>query len=154
MPPFSLVYNGHFMVCIFFVISGFVLSIPFLRDEAKDLKKRVVGRYLRLNIPIIAVSLLSYIFIKFGLYFNQHAGTISGSTWFSSFHSDPLTWKAAVYSGLWLGIFNGDGSLLPILWSLRIEFVGSLIILVLSTSYSKISDCYSSDSAGHVNTYI
>ena len=62
LPIFTILYNGHFAVLIFFVLSGYVLARPYYLDKSHSLKNRLWGRYLRLNLPI-AVSLLISFFL-------------------------------------------------------------------------------------------
>ena len=50
-PPVSIFFNGHAAVCVFFVLSGYVLAIPFHQKNLEKLYLRILSRYLRLNIP-------------------------------------------------------------------------------------------------------
>lgn len=81
LPPFSLLFNGHAAVCVFFALSGYVLSIPFHEGNIQKLYLRFFSRYFRLNIPIASVTLFSFILSKMNFYKNSLAGNISGSQW-------------------------------------------------------------------------
>jgi peptidoglycan/LPS O-acetylase OafA/YrhL len=130
LPPFSLSFNGHFAVCIFFVLSGYVLSIPFFSNDKTRLRERIIGRYLRLNIPIAFAILLSYSLFKANLYSNVESGISSGSNWMKSwFPPAEINLANAVQDSTFSALFYGDGSFIPQLWTLKIEFVGSLILL-------------------------
>ncbi len=69
----SIFYNGHFAVLIFFVLSGYVLTMPYYnQDESSGvLSKRLWGRYLRLNIPIFFAISISYVVYVSGLYLSR-----------------------------------------------------------------------------------
>lgn len=48
-PPATLFFNGNFAVVLFFVLSGYVLTIPyFAKNEKTVIQKRLWARYLRL----------------------------------------------------------------------------------------------------------
>jgi len=54
--------NGTFAVCLFFVISGFSLSISYLQTgDEKGLARMAAGRYVRLAIPIFAICSIIYL---------------------------------------------------------------------------------------------
>ena len=53
--------NGTFAVCLFFVISGFSLSIGYLQSgNDRALARMAAGRYLRLAVPIFAICAITY----------------------------------------------------------------------------------------------
>lgn len=129
--PISILYNGHFAVMLFFVISGYVLAMPYFEYHGiTTLKKRIIGRYFRLNLPIIAAILLSYIFYKFNLYSNSQASLISNSDWLSNYFNEGIKDIVALKEALFSSILFGHGTFIPPLWSLGIEFVGSILLLL------------------------
>jgi peptidoglycan/LPS O-acetylase OafA/YrhL len=131
-PLASLFYNGHFSVLIFFALSGYVLVLPYHGGEQARpvLWRRLCGRYLRLNIPIMAAVLLSFAVYRLGLYSNLQAAPVSGSVvWLKSFFHDGITMSEALRNALYRAIAQGDGTLVPPLWTLKIEFIGSLYVL-------------------------
>ena len=131
-PLASLFYNGHFSVLIFFALSGYVLTLPYhAGDQGRPaLQQRLWGRYLRLNIPIVAATLLSFAVYRLGLYTNVQAAAVSGSViWLRSFFPAGITVSDALREGLYGAIGYGDSTLVPPLWTLKIEFIGSLYVL-------------------------
>ena len=66
-PPYKSKYlafllDGDFAVFIFFVLSGFVLSIKFVLSPGKySLTQAVIARYFRLILPIIITSFAAYL---------------------------------------------------------------------------------------------
>lgn len=131
-PFFTILFSGGLALMVFFVLSGYVLTIPYFRDGAVlPLQKRAWGRYLRLNIPIASVILIAWIVHALGLYVNVPAAELSGSTrWLGSFFPADATGATALADALWRAVFFGNGTFDPPLWTLRIEFVGSLYLLV------------------------
>ena len=132
-PIASIFYNGHFAVLIFFVLSGYVLTLPYFENPVQSkqiLARRLLGRYLRLNIPIAAAIGISFIFYNLNLYTNIKAADLSGSTqWFNLYFKPGLTPLIALKEMLYESIILGKGQFLPPVWTLKIEFIGSLYIL-------------------------
>lgn len=59
---FSLFWNGHSAVILFFVLSGFVLSLPFFKGEYKfDYSRYLVKRICRIYIPYLIIIMLAII---------------------------------------------------------------------------------------------
>ena len=59
--------NGTLAVCVFFVVSGFSLSIRYLETgDERGLARIAFGRYFRLAIPIFAICALSYLLLVAG----------------------------------------------------------------------------------------
>ncbi|WP_314440006.1 acyltransferase family protein [Massilia timonae] len=132
-PVFTLFYNGHFPVLIFFVLSGYVLTLPWFErtDAAPVLQRRLWSRYLRLNLPIMAAIALAWLAYSTGLMHTGQAAHLSGSTnWLASFYPSGLTGFAALKEALFGSIVLGNASFLPPLWTLKIEFIGSIYILL------------------------
>lgn len=131
-PLVSVFYNGEFAVIIFFYISGFVLTLPYFEkiDAQLILRKRLFSRYLRLNIPIFIAVLISYVFFKFNLYFIIDAAKLSGAiSWATNFWPSKITLIEALKEASYQSIIFGRATLIPPLWTLKIEFFGSLFIL-------------------------
>ena len=138
-PPLSLIFNGHAAVCIFFVLSGYVLSIPFHQGRVNKLYSRLYARYLRLNIPIFFVTLFSFFLSKLNLYKNSLAGDLSGSQWMMYWYqSSKMSFSEMIKSSFFKGIFYGDDNFIAPLWTLKIEFIGSLLLIIyLIISFGK-----------------
>lgn len=130
-PFVSLAFNGHFAVVIFFVLSGFVLTSPYFIGAGDDvLKKRFFGRYVRLNLPIAASILLSFLICKLGLYYNVEAAALSGSKMFiGDYFTHDITLSTLFGSASYQSVMLGDKIYNHPLWTLRFEFIGSLLLL-------------------------
>jgi hypothetical protein len=60
--------NGTLAVSVFFVISGFSLSIRYLETgDAGALGRVAAGRYLRLALPIFAICAMTYVLLVLSL---------------------------------------------------------------------------------------
>ena len=77
---FSVITNGHFCVCIFFVLSGFVLSRKYFQSQKLEvLVSGANRRFLRLYIPIAFTMIIAYILMKAGLFFNVDVSKLTHS---------------------------------------------------------------------------
>lgn len=128
--PLGGLISGTFAVAIFFVLSGFVLSIGFFQTgKSSIIKKLAVKRYLRLMLPALASVLLCYFLMKVGLSHTQSAANVTHSIWLSQ------SWWFAphlrdAFSQAVGGIFM-SGTERPynnVLWTMYYEFTGSFII--------------------------
>jgi peptidoglycan/LPS O-acetylase OafA/YrhL len=124
------VLNGTLAVCIFFVVSGFSLSIRYLlTGDARGLARIAGGRYVRLALPIFAICAVSYGLITTGLIgpaasrpapldmFLRFTPTLEGLAGFSLFKVFFAYTNAESYD--------------PPLWTMAYEFFGSFIVFAL-----------------------
>ena len=128
MPVLSAFWDGNFAVAIFFVLSGYVLSKPYyFGRNIESLRDRYLRRYFRLAIPIAASVFVGYGLMKLGTFQNIAAANVSHSDWLRSFFVVPATVTGAIQDSLYRVMFLGEARFNPPLWTMRVEFVGSLI---------------------------
>jgi len=126
----SVLTNGNFCVQLFFVLSGFVLSRKYFITN--DLELVISGahrRFLRLYIPVTFTIIVSYILLVSGLFFNIPVSVLTHSEWWfgNMWHFyDPF--KRLLYGLGGSTVFKGDDSFDTTLWTLCIEFYGSLFV--------------------------
>ncbi len=124
------VVNGALAVHIFFVVSGFSLSIRYLADgDARGLARIAAGRYLRLTIPIFAICAVTYILMTNGLIgppqsrpapldmYLRFTPTLDGLFEFSLFKVFFVSSKTESYN--------------PPLWTMAYEFLGSFMVFAV-----------------------
>ncbi|KAF6807362.1 hard surface induced protein [Colletotrichum sojae] len=138
LPFLRVIYCGRPMVHIFFVISGFVLSLKALKQARKHdydglhrtLSSSVFRRGFRLFLPIIASTFMIMIFIRMGV-----TGKAQPTLW-----AQLVDWKNAV----WQITFSWKWDitqLLPYdvhLWTIPIEFSHSLLLFIVLTGVSRM----------------
>jgi len=145
---FNLLPSGPLGVEIFFVISGFVISMPIIKKWLKQpnrkikfgFKKYFKRRLTRLEPPYLLVMLTSFL----SLLFLTHMGidTVTSGTQSYSVKSIPL-YKSFLASIFYLHglIFHSYPRLNPLAWSLEIEFqfyVAAPILIIAAIYISKI----------------
>lgn len=123
--PLHAVWAGREAVIFFFVLSGFVLSLPFY-ERPVGYRAFVIKRICRIWIPyataVVAAIVLSWLLAR------HRIGGLSG--WFNGI------WTTSLTPGLVLGHFTLIGSfpnvvLDPVLWSLVHEMRISLVFPIL-----------------------
>jgi peptidoglycan/LPS O-acetylase OafA/YrhL len=64
--PVTILYHGYFWVVVFFILSGFVLTLRFFKIRKHTcLTGGTFRRYLRLMIPVWFIISLYYIALRF-----------------------------------------------------------------------------------------
>ncbi len=140
---FNIFYNGNFAVCIFFVLSGFVLSHKFfLQKNHEIITESAVKRYARLAIPVAVSVFLAFILMKFSLFYNREVSAISGSGWFGDFWNFKPNFLDAL-NQIFIRSFFADGSdYNSILWTIAFEFSGSFLVFGFLALFGKIKNRY------------
>lgn len=134
-PLFALV-NGTAAISIFFVLSGFVLTLRAM--ENRDWRQIVTGvakRWPRLVPLVVATNILSAVFVLLGLYQDR--------SWFGTGVFDPDTpvIRTALIDGLFTTFFHGSARFNTALWTMHYELFGSFaayataLILIFQTSF-------------------
>jgi peptidoglycan/LPS O-acetylase OafA/YrhL len=130
--PLTVFVNGNFAVCIFFVLSGFVLTRTyFVTRDAGILTRGAVKRYFRLMPPVAVSVFIAYALLKLGLFYNQQAAQISGSPGLAEVWTFAASMKEALnqaFYGTFLNDIAGTASYNPVLWTMKVEFVGSFLV--------------------------
>lgn len=142
--PFTFLFGGHFAVCIFFVLSGFVLSIKYFRKPSASIPvDSSLRRYSRLMLPALGSVLFAYVLMKLGLMYNNQASEITGSTsWFSSFWNFLPTIESALREGAWGafidGLQPGMTTYNSSLWTMQIELAGSFMVFAFLAIFGSV----------------
>lgn len=135
LPIFSVFYNGHYAVLVFFVISGFVLTREYFFLNCFDVnlifRKRLLARYFRLSIPVAAIVALSYAIYSLDLYYNIDLPRLESYPIKNEFSNKNINFLDAAREAFYGSIVYGSVFFVPVLWTLRIEFIGSIYILLL-----------------------
>ena len=136
--PLAIFFAGDFNVYIFFVLSGFVISVSFFRSKDPTLvKKGFLRRYVRLMPPAALTVLVTYVLLSDHLMFNTEAGAVASSWWLHLNWSDvTLTFQNAVWQafyGIWFTQLGPAEHINSNLGTLFIELIGSYTIFAYLT---------------------
>ncbi len=126
---FSVLTNGNFFVCVFFILSGFVLSMKYFQtNNINILASGAIRRFLRLYFPMAFTLIVSYLLLTYHGYRNVEVSEITKSWWFPGQWKMPDAYKT-LCSCLTTGtLLQGDASLDTSMWSLSYEFFGSMFV--------------------------
>ncbi len=137
--PLSVFMSGAFAVTVFFVISGFVLSIGFFRThDQMVIRKLAAKRYIRLMLPVLASIGIVWIILSLGLDNPKEVTeTMTHSQWLASIWNLVPNLGDALSQGVW-GVFSiGDVSYNPVLWTMKYELIGSFLIFGISLLFKQ-----------------
>jgi peptidoglycan/LPS O-acetylase OafA/YrhL len=126
--PLMSFFGGHFLVCVFLMLSGIVLSIQSKKIVTiKQLFTTIIKRYLKLSIPLFIVSMVVFFMLKANLFYNLETAKITLSPWLELFYTElPNLSKVIITSFYEVWIF-GDSTFSNAFWMLYILFYGSLL---------------------------
>jgi peptidoglycan/LPS O-acetylase OafA/YrhL len=128
--------NGGAAVAVFFVLSGFILSLPFARDR-RITRILVAGfkRWPRLAGLSVVACLFGWLMIKLSGHDYSHAAHIIGTGWMASHGNSPiadkpLPWWSAIWAGAVQIFVSSNVHFDSPLWTMRIELFGSFAIFL------------------------
>ncbi|GGR18945.1 acyltransferase family protein [Deinococcus ruber] len=125
--PLHLFWAGGEAVLLFFVLSGFVLSLGYWEGKGLDMQKFIVRRIWRIWIPFMAAVTIAYICIKL-------IGISPISILPAWFNGNWTQASPSVYleHALMLGDMDRySGAFIGTAWSLKWEMWGSLLLPVV-----------------------
>jgi len=126
--PVNLLFNGNFSVCLFFVLSGYVLSYRYFRTkDPLPVYSSALRRYFRLAVPAVLSVVIAYLVILFGFgyYDDIQVATLSSMP-------DPFTASASflviIQEAFYHTFFTYGMTYNPVLWTMTYELFGSFLI--------------------------
>ncbi|TEA77145.1 acyltransferase family protein [Allopusillimonas ginsengisoli] len=128
--PFTFFYRGGAAVLLFFLLSGYVLCAACIKKAPHDNRYVSIAaskRYLRLGLPVAAAVFIGYL----GIVFNLFPAAPAGINAFLDFPDPSLGFVQMLKSALYGSMLFGDGSFDYVLWTISIEFYGSLLVFAL-----------------------
>lgn len=132
--PLGLIGAGNFSVCIFFVLSGYVLTQKYFKNrDKKIIISGAMRRYIRLFVPVLAVTILSFLMASTGI-FHYYIETVmvSGNNNYDNYWTFTPDIVDAVKQAVWGSFFTGDDTYNPVLWTMTTEFYGSMLVFAMA----------------------
>jgi peptidoglycan/LPS O-acetylase OafA/YrhL len=135
--PYFFLFNGLGAVYFFFTLSGFVLGWSyFRRGDPAILLRAFVKRLPRLAGIVTLITVSSWALFATGLYVFTPAAELSGSPWLASFAgAGTPPFEVGFVDALLQGLttfFTGQATYNTNLWTMRPEFMGSLLVYLLA----------------------
>jgi peptidoglycan/LPS O-acetylase OafA/YrhL len=116
--------NAHASVILFFLLSGFVLSLPYQRGSPRPYRVFALRRLARIYLPYLAALMLA---VVCDWYLHQ---PIAVSAWFGQIWTEALTWPLVLQHVLLVGNYN-TAQINTAFWSLAVEMRLSLVFPLL-----------------------
>jgi peptidoglycan/LPS O-acetylase OafA/YrhL len=123
--PLHIFWAGPEFVVVFFVLSGFVLSLPVARGGRLRVSSYYPARLMRLYLPVwgaLAVAAALHVAVSHSV--------MPGATWWLNAHAEALQMRALRFDAL-LERKAGDWGFTSVLWSLHWEVLFSLLLPAL-----------------------
>lgn len=129
--PLRIMTAGYPMVRIMLVLSGFVISYKYFKNQKyDDVIIDVVKRWFRFFPGILVANVIVCMLMKTGLLFNVEAARILGSQDFlGAFNQFTPNLVQAVKEGIFTIYLKGANGYIAPLWTVTYEFLGSILIL-------------------------
>jgi peptidoglycan/LPS O-acetylase OafA/YrhL len=138
--------NGGAAVTVFFVLSGFILSLPFAKDRSRlRVLTAFLKRWPRLAAMTTIACLLSWGLIVLSQDNYRQAAAVTGNAWMATHFNAPLdgkdiSWVAALQDGLYQVFFSGSSTFDAPLWTMRIELFGSFAVFLIAPILFRIQN--------------
>ncbi|HEY9758032.1 MAG TPA: acyltransferase family protein [Oculatellaceae cyanobacterium] len=128
---FDLFNAGSFAVCLFFILSGYILVKPyFAKSELQwtSLSGDAFKRIVRLGLPLLIAIFICFLCMEFGWFQNygQAVAPFSGSGWAIGFFHDSAFGKQMIWRSLSQPFAYGL-DFLPPTWTINVELIGSYL---------------------------
>jgi peptidoglycan/LPS O-acetylase OafA/YrhL len=125
--PITVLYHGYFWVVVFFVLSGFVLTLRFFKiRKATCVTGGTFRRYVRLMIPVWFIVSFYYMAIRFQL---LDGADFDDKNDFSELKDK--TYMDFVFDST-IGIWYGDNTWMVAVWTLSIELTATFMVYLLA----------------------
>ncbi len=137
-----LVSDGHFAVLVFFVLSGTALSLRYTRrPQPLALGWLVAARYVRIVVPIAATTLIIFALMKLKCFGGADVAAAAHSPILLGPRHDMSTSLLDVASFSFFDVlfrYDTAHSFNTSLWTMPVEFDGSLLIYALLFAMSRV----------------
>jgi peptidoglycan/LPS O-acetylase OafA/YrhL len=128
--PLAAAFDGALAVQVFFVLSGFVLASAGSRS-GHSIFGTLAGRVVRLSLPIAAS--VGFAYVLFLLLPREITGLRQSldNPWLETIYNPPNLAPMYALASAFGGAYVGMRDLNPVVWTMRIELIGSFAVYVL-----------------------
>ena len=130
--PLNIFMSGHLAVCVFLVISGYVLTLSYKKSDTTGvLQQNILKRYFRLILPVLGACLvLKILFVSGMIELANYPRNVEKLEFGNKLFRNDLSWPALITSSLFTVPFSGHSNFLPVLWTLQAEFLGVIALFL------------------------
>lgn len=140
VPPLSLAIASHSAVCLFFILSGYVLSLNFLTRPSRpgQLVEAMLKRPLRLGGLVVFTLIAGYSLMLSGALIPGIDAGGKAMLWLAGFWQNTPNFQAFVLDVLFAPFASGE-IYNPPLWTIHKELVGSYLVFGYVAFSKKLS---------------
>lgn len=136
--PLNLIYNANLSVCIFFVLSGYVLSMRFFKEQKFDILQSGAGRrYFRLAIPVFFSVIISYLLLITNSY--ESFTNLTGDLRYDNMSKNFIDMIKITFFDVF---FNYSNTYNTVLWTMTYELFGSFLVFAFLALFGTMKKRY------------
>lgn len=124
--PWSIFVNESFWLFLFFVLSGYLLSLSRL-EKFTDFVTKCIKRFMRLLLPIFFADLIIFGIYKLVGFYNTQTVAILKNTWWQSYYKAEIS-TIKIWTDPLKTLFLGGAELNSPYWVISDMFYASLLI--------------------------
>lgn len=122
--PLGMIINGEFWVCVFAILSGYLLNKKNIKNVT-ELIKICINRYLRFVIPFFFANFFVYLLYRFAGFSTQKCGMIINNEWLLNQYTNPIRFITVVKNSFMLGNELNNN-----FWIIKHMLLGSWLIYI------------------------
>jgi peptidoglycan/LPS O-acetylase OafA/YrhL len=126
--PLRILIAGHQAVILFFLLSGFVLTLPYAKRSSPSYGPFLLKRFCRIYLPYLGALVLAVVCDHF------FRGRVVNNVWISHTWAEPITAKLVIQHILFLGNYDWsqfNTAFWSLVYEMRISLVFPLIALAV-----------------------
>lgn len=123
--PIHIVWAGHEAVLFFFILSGFVLTLPFMKNHFFSYRGYLIKRFFRIYIACM-VSIFAAMILRWSVVQNMQN---VDSAWMNKMWDENFSISTIINHFLLIGSYSGEIN--PVIWSLVYEMRISIIFPIV-----------------------
>lgn len=140
--PLYFFMNGSFAVYLFWTISAFLISYSWYQHhDTRDMVKKALNKYLKFIMIAAATSFVAFMLLKGGYIKNQELAQYTHSEWLGytyNFEPSIRSLVKEIFYGIWFDTAKYN----PPLWTMKLEFLGSLWTILLLELFGDLKKRY------------
>ncbi len=134
--PLSFFFTGNFAVVMFFILSGFVLTVKYFSHNQGSLFPAAIKRYIRLMPVVLFSTLFGFAIMSAGWIYQLQAAGLSHSVYLGTYYNFHPSLLDALGQGSFLvftQVWPLNVAYNPVLWTIYYEMLGAMLVFGLAT---------------------
>ncbi|MGF6906994.1 acyltransferase family protein [Fusobacterium sp. PH5-44] len=130
---YATIFNGSYAVAVFLLLSNFFISLKIFKIESiVEIKKMIIGRYLRVSLPVFFISLIILILYKLQLFSQYKNAVLITGGGDPALHFNSINLFNVFINSFLRCLFKRSSDFTFVLWMLPYLFLGNLISIIIA----------------------